>query len=151
MHLRKHRRCGASTVVEMAFIAPVLFFILFGLLIGGLGIFRYQQVAQLARDGSRWASVHGTQYAADTGNSAATSTDVYNDAISPNAAGLNLNKLTYSVSWNSTNSPFSVKTVSGSQQNVANTVSVTVNYQWIPEAFLGGITLSSTSVTVMSY
>jgi Flp pilus assembly protein TadG len=151
MRLRKHRRGGASTVVEFAMIAPVLFLLLFGLLIGGLGIFRYQQVSQIARDASRWASVHGTQYALDTGNTAASATDVYNNAISPNAAGLNVNNVTYSVTWQSTNSPFSVKTVNGSQQNVANTVTVTVNYQWIPEAYLGGITLSSTSVTVMSY
>ncbi len=55
--------------------------------------------------------------------------------------------LTYSVTWNSSNSQF--HTVSGNK--VANTVTVTVTYHWIPEAFLGGITLSSTSVCVMSY
>ena len=32
-----------------------------------------------------------------------------------------------------------------------NTVTVTVTYQWVPEAFFGGITLSSTSVMPISY
>jgi hypothetical protein len=34
---------------------------------------------------------------------------------------------------------------------VRNTVSVTVSYPWIPEAFLGGVALTSTSVMPMSY
>ncbi len=40
-----------------------------------MGIYRYQQVASLAREGARYASVHGSQYAADTGNAAATASD----------------------------------------------------------------------------
>jgi Flp pilus assembly protein TadG len=141
----------AATIVEFAIVASATFLILLGLLIGGLGIFRYQQVARLARDASRWASVHGTQYAKDTKNTAAAPTDVYNQVIAPNATGLNPAKLTYSVTWNQSNSPYHTATVNGQQQNVANTLTVTVTYQWIPEAFLGGVTLSSTSVSVMSY
>jgi hypothetical protein len=30
-------------------------------------------------------------------------------------------------------------------------VTVTVTYQWLPEAFLGGVTLSSTSSMMVSY
>ena len=33
----------------------------------------------------------------------------------------------------------------------ALTVTVTLTYRWVPEAFLGGVTLSSTSVMPMSY
>ncbi len=141
----------AATTVEFAVIGSATFLILFGLLIGGLGIFRYQQVARLARDASRWASVRGTQYATDTKNTAATATDVYDQVILPNAAGLDPQHLSYSVTWNASNSPYHTATVNGQQVRVANTVTVTVNYQWIPEAFLGGTTLSSTSVSVMSY
>jgi Flp pilus assembly protein TadG len=141
----------AATTVELAIIGSATVMILLGLLIGGLGIFRYQQVARLARDASRWASVHGTDYAKDTTNPAATAQDVYDQAIAPNAAALNLKSLTYSVTWNSSNSPYSTVTVNGQQVKVANTVTVTVTYHWMPEAIFGGITLSSTSVTVMSY
>ena len=150
MRLR-HQPRPATTMVELAVVGSVTFLILLGLLIGGLGIFRYQQVARLSRDASRWASVHGTQYAQDTKNPAATGQDVYNQVIAPNATGLDLSHLTYSVTWNSSNSPYHTATVNGQQVKVANTVTVTITYQWIPEAFLSGITMSSTSVTVMSY
>jgi Flp pilus assembly protein TadG len=138
-------------MVEFAVVAPVTFLLLLGLLIGGLGIFRYQQVARLSRDAARWASVHGTQYAQDTNSPAATAQDVYNQAITPNAQGLNLSKLTYSVTWNTSNSPYHMATVNGQQVKVANTVTVSINYQWIPETFLGAVNLSSTTVSVMYY
>jgi Flp pilus assembly protein TadG len=150
MQLRRPSR-RAGGVVELAVVGSVTLVILLMLLIGGLGMFRYQQVARLARDASRWASVHGTQYANETNNTAATSTDVYNQAIVPNAQGLDLTQLNYSVTWSSSNSPYHTATVNGQQVKVANTVTVTITYQWIPEAFLGGITLSSTSVSGMSY
>jgi len=138
-------------MVEFAVVAPVTFLLLLGLLIGGLGIFRYQQVARLSRDAARWASVHGTQYAQDTNSPAATAQDVYNQAIAPNAQGLNLSKLTYSVTWNTSNSPYHMATVNGQQAKVANTVTVSINYQWVPETFLGAVNLSSTTVSVMYY
>jgi Flp pilus assembly protein TadG len=143
-------RSGAA-VVEFAVIAPITFLLLLGLLIGGLGIFRYQQVARLSRDAARWASVHGTQYALDTKKPAATAQDVYNQVIAPNAATLDLSKLTYSVTWNSSNSPYHVATVNGQQVKVANIVTVSITYHWIPETFLGAVNLSSTTVSVMSY
>jgi Flp pilus assembly protein TadG len=138
-------------MVEFAVVGSASLLILLGLLIGGLGIFRYQQVAGLARQASRWASVHGTQYAQDTKNPAATAQDVYDKVIAPRAAGLDLARLHYSVTWNTSNSPSHTATVSGQQEEVANTVTVTIRYQWIPEAYLRPVTLSSTSVSVMSY
>lgn len=149
MRIRPRPR-PAATMVEFAVVGTATFVILLGLLIGGLGIFRYQQVARLARDASRWASVHGAQYALDTGNPAATPTDVYNQVIAPNATALDLGHLNYSVTWNTNNSPYHIVTTNGQQTNVANTVTVTITYQWLPEAFLGGITMTSTSVSVMS-
>jgi Flp pilus assembly protein TadG len=138
-------------MVEFAVVGSATFLILLGLLIGGLGIFRYQQVARLAQDASRWASVRGTQYAQDTKNPAATAQDVYNQAIAPSATGLDLSQLTYSVTWNASNSPYQSSIVNGQQVKVANTVTVTITYQWIPEALFGGITLGSSSVSVMYY
>src|SRR5213593_2814721 len=44
------QRRGAS-VLEFAIVAPVTFMLILGLIIGGLGVFRYQEVAQLAREG----------------------------------------------------------------------------------------------------
>ena len=150
MRLHKQSRL-AATMVEFAVASSATFLILLGLIIGGLGIFRYQQVARVARDASRWASVHGTQYALDTKNPAATPIDVYNQVIVANATGLDLSQLTYSVTWNTSNSPYHTSTVNGQQVKVANTVTVSITYNWVPEAFLGGIALRSTSVSVMAY
>lgn len=152
MRLRcKPRPRRAASMVEFAVVAQVTFLLLIGLLVGGLGMFRYQQVAYLAREASRWASVHGTQYATDTKNTAATAATVYSTVIAPDATGLDLTQLTYSVTWTTSNAQTHTATVGGVQVTVANTVTVTVNYHWIPEAYLGGMTLTSSSTCVMSY
>ena len=151
MNRGRHNKRRGAAAVEFAVVGSAAFLILIGLLVGGLGVFRYQQIASLARNASRWACVHGTSYATFTGNPAASASDVYNNAIEPYATGLNLSKLSYSVSWSNSNSPSYMAVVSGNTVSVANTVAVTVNYQWLPEAFLGAKTLSSSSVSVMSY
>jgi Flp pilus assembly protein TadG len=150
MNLKRRPRRGA-TVVEVAFIAPVILLLLIGLLVGGLGVFRYQQVAHAAREASRWAAVHGSDYAQETGNPAATANDVYTQAVVPNVTGLDADKLTCSVTWDTNKSPYHTATVNGQTRKITNTVSVTITYQWLPEAYLGGVTLRSTSVAVMSY
>jgi Flp pilus assembly protein TadG len=150
MRLQRHDRAG-MTVVESAVVFPVTFLLILGLIVGGLGVFRYQEMASLARRAARYAAVHGAQYARDTGNPAATADDIYNNAIKPYAASLDLTKLTYAVSYSADNSPATVSVQNGNVVNVTNTVTVTVTYNWVPEAFLGGITLTSTSVLPMAY
>src|SRR5262245_18597100 len=91
IHPSDRRREGA-TVVECAILYPVLFLFLLGLVVGVIGIFRYQEVAALTREASRYASTHGAQYRQDCGQSVgdatAWSTDIYNNAISPNIIAL---------------------------------------------------------------
>jgi Flp pilus assembly protein TadG len=160
MRQQRAPRRGAS-LVEFALVAPVTFFLMIGLLVGGMGIFRYQEVATLAREAARYASVHGTGYASDTGNPAAAPDDgnfsggtgqcslVYNNAIAANNVSLDLSQLQYSVTWNTSNRPYHSKIVNGSVIPVTNTVRVTITYQWMPEALLGGITMTSTAETSM--
>jgi Flp pilus assembly protein TadG len=143
-------RTGAAAI-EFAVICPVLLLFIVGLLVGGLGIFRYQEIAAVARECSRWASVHGGQYQQETGNAAATAQDVYNTIILPQSAALDLSQLTYSVTWNTSNNPYHTVITNGQLVPVTNTVTVSISYQWIPEAYFGGGTLTSTSVTPMSY
>ena len=57
-----------ATAVEAAFVLPVAFTFIIGMVVMGFLVYYYYQVASLAREGARYASVHGTQYAADTGN-----------------------------------------------------------------------------------
>jgi Flp pilus assembly protein TadG len=143
-----NRRRGATTV-EFAICCPVVFFFCFATIVGGLGVFRYQQTAELAREAARWASVHGGQYEAETGNPAATANDIYVNAIEPMAATLNLSRLSYQVTWDKSNMPLSVLETSQVQ---GNKVTVKVTYQWFPEMFLvGPFTLTSTSTSQMVY
>ncbi len=128
-------------MVETAIVLPVVMMLTFGTWSTAMGVYYYQLVASLAREGARYASVHGTQYAADTGNSAATPADIYNNAILPMAmaVGLTPSHLIYAVIWNTTNSPY-------------NSVIVTVTYQWTPDLYITGpLNLTSTSVMPMSY
>jgi len=143
------RRRG-SVATESVVVVPVLLTLIFAILVGGYGVFRYQQIALLAREGARYACVHGGQYQLETGNSAATPQDVYNNAILPYAVNLDLSQLSYTVTWNTNNMPSSVN--SDYEKPTGNTVTVTVNYNWFPEVYLvGPIVLSSTSTVPMSY
>src|SRR5262245_29089086 len=132
----QHRR-NATTTVEFAITCPIAFFVIFAIIVGGLGVFRYQQVASAAREGARWASVRGADYGQETGRPAATPEDIYNNAILPAAGALTPSQLTYSVTWDRSNVPLEV--VNGNyEQPTGNTVTVTVNYQWFPEMYLIG-------------
>lgn len=142
-------RRGATTV-EFAIACPIAFFLLFATIIGAMGVFRYQQVASLAREGARWASVHGGQYARETNNPAATAQDIYEQAIQPKAVALRLDRLSYQVTWDKDNEPLSVE--EDVQTPIGNTVTVTVNYEWFPEMYIfGPLVLSSTSTCQMMY
>jgi Flp pilus assembly protein TadG len=152
------RRRGTTTV-EAAIVLPTVFLFIIGMCVIGLGIYRYQQVASLAREGARYASVHGT--------SAAAAIDIYNNAIQPIAVGLSTSSLTYQVQWGTAVSgslvwtlwDSSIKTPISYNPNstppgatMINAVRVTVTYQWTPELYLTGpINLTSTSEMPMSY
>jgi Flp pilus assembly protein TadG len=145
-----HRVRRGTTTVEFAITCPIAFFIIFATIIGGLGVFRYQEVAALAREGARWASVHGADYADDHNVSDPTAQDVYDTAIKPLVVGLDPAHLTYSVTWNKSNEPLRVENYY--EEPFGNTVTVTVTYQWFPEMYLvGPYTLTSTSTAQMLY
>ncbi|GBD35584.1 hypothetical protein HRbin36_00697 [bacterium HR36] len=143
-------RAGAA-LVEFALVAPLVFLFLLGLVIGSLGVYRYLQVAALAREASRWAAVHGADYARETGQPPATAQDIFQRLIVPRAIGLDISRLSCTVTWDTSNAPSRITVQNNQVIAVANTVTVTVRYQWIPEAFLGGITLRSTSISPMYY
>jgi hypothetical protein len=164
----------AATLVESAFVLPITFLLILGLVVGGMGVFRYQEMAHLARLTARFAATHGGQYAQDNASAIQAGTlptvnknYLTQDVAAANAAGLDPSKLSVSVTitthsgtydWDDTTdtnnrAPYSSYTDSNNNTvNVINLVNVTVSYQWLPEWFLvGPITLTSTSVVPMSY
>ncbi len=144
------RRPGA-TLVECAIVYPIVFLLVIGLAVGAMGVFRYLQVAALARQGARYACVHGAQYAADNNVAAATQSDIQT-YVASNAVNMNAANLNTTVTWNTDNGQYhTAKDANNNFVPVQNIVTVKVTYNWLPEAYLGGITLSSTSNTPMSY
>ena len=154
---RKTRRRRGATVVECALVYPIAFLLVLGLIIGAFGVFRYQEVASVAREGARWASVHGYQCCQEANPSTTpppltAASDVYTNAIKPQADAANLDppSLSYSVTWaNPNEEPLYYNYTTGTW--IRNTVTVTITYQWLPENYLGGITLTSTSIMPITY
>jgi hypothetical protein len=129
----KHRR-GAA-IVEMAIIGPIFFFILIGLIVAGLGVFRYQQVTALACESARWASVHGPNYSRVTGLPKADSEALLANVIRPRASGLDLSKLTCELEWSEGGS----------------TATVILRYQWTPEALWSPVVFTGEAKTFVTY
>ncbi len=168
-----------TTLVECAIIYPLVFFLLLGLIIGAMGVFRYQEAASLARTAARYASTHGAQYRKDAGlsvgspgTSAGTQNgllcyqadpnqasgsdtswtgDIYDNAVRPNLVALNKNYLTCTVAWPPVKSPSGVVVQNLPDNWPGSTVTVTVSYQWFPELYLiGPFTLTSTSTMAVT-
>jgi Flp pilus assembly protein TadG len=57
--VRRLRR--GATLIEFGIVCPVVLFTLFAIIVGSMGVSRYQQVAAMARQGARYASLHGSQ------------------------------------------------------------------------------------------
>jgi Flp pilus assembly protein TadG len=160
MMMKRQRRTGAA-LVETALIYPILFLLILGIILLGIAVFRYQQVAHAAREGARWAAVHGAEYGEEGASAtppryAATEADIYNAAILPQLAGMQAANVTYAVTWNNSNkqshSYVYVDPATGVSRvrEMANTVSVTVSYSWNTGLF-GDVPVSSTAVMRMSY
>jgi Flp pilus assembly protein TadG len=135
MHAAPRRR-GArrgTTLVECALVYPLAILLIVGMIAGAIGVFRYQQVASLAREGARWAAVHGPTYQSENGGSAPTPADVKANAIAPRLAGLRASDLDCSVSYTS------------------NTVAVTLTYRWSPGFLRQAVTFRSTAVAPITY
>jgi Flp pilus assembly protein TadG len=154
------QRRGAS-LVEVAFVQPVCFLLLFGILFGGLLILNYQQVAWLSREASRQASVRGNQYAQQTGKASPTQADILQNVVLPLAATMDPSQLTVQVflidgttgaatPWDSSDKAVYIVLSDGSK--VANKVRVVVTYVWVPTILTTGpISLQSVSEVPMAF
>jgi Flp pilus assembly protein TadG len=156
---RNPGRPGA-VAVETAVVLPVFLFILLAIIVGGMGVFRYQQVACLAREAARRASVCGADYQKQTNQSSPTQEQICQQAVLPLAAGMDPASLNVTVQWvnqgNNTvqgwdSAPKDVKSINALGEYVTNAVRVTVTYTWTPGLLLGPITLTSVSQVPMSF
>jgi Flp pilus assembly protein TadG len=159
MSRMNRQRRGAALTLEAAIVLPVMLVMLFGLMVGGMGVFRYQQVACLAHEAARYASVRGSYYQNDTGQSSPTTAQILQTAVLPMLVGMDPDQLSITVQWINQGSntaydwdtaPKSVKSINSLGEYVTNSVRVTVTYQWSPGIFVGSVTMTSVSELPMS-
>jgi Flp pilus assembly protein TadG len=127
-----HKRRGA-VAVESAFVVPIAIVLLLAIFAGALGFSTYQQVAEMAREGSRWASVRGSSFGQSTGGQTPTSTDLYNNVLQPRLVNMDTKYLTYSLVYDAN-----------------STVTVSVSYQMSLPIY-GTMTFSSTSTSAVTW
>lgn len=147
--------------LEAVVVYPCLFVLLFVIIVGGVGVYRYQLVACQAREATRWAAVHAANWSADFQQPLTTSQQIQQAAVTPLTAGMDPSYLAVQVyfvdqgsgsvsAWDSSSRTPTSTLASGA--NVTNTVRVTVTYTWLPEMFLAGpFYLKSTSEQPISY
>jgi hypothetical protein len=119
-------------MVEAAFVLPIALFIMIALIVGALGVFRYQETAYLAREGARYLSTHGANFRKDAGWSVGTpalwTSDMMTNCINKEAVILDPAQLTVTVSW-----PPVAALPAQSDNWPGSKVKVTVQYNWLPE------------------
>ncbi len=142
----RNRERGAS-LPETAIVMTVLLALIFGIMEFGRVMYTYAFVAQLARQGARWAIVRGSQCTVlDHCN--AQSSDVQNYVRSLSVGGTDPNKINVTATWPQSQCP------PGSSGNAPGcVVSVNVSYQYkflAPFVSTGSMNMSSTSQMVIS-
>ena len=150
------RRNGATTV-EFAIVGPMALLLLIGFAVLALQVYRYQQVAYLARAGARYASTHGAQHRADhrlpVGTATVWEQDIRDNGVLPRCSALAPDKLTVKATWSADNNQANAAdSATNFTSTIDNAVTVTVTYQVSAEAYLSTpITLTSSATMPMAY
>jgi Flp pilus assembly protein TadG len=136
--LRKHGRPDRRgiSVVECAVVYPVTIMLIMGTVIVGLGVFRYQQLQSLAREGARYASVRGPAYiASQSGNTEPSTSTVlaYVQGLAVGLSGLDCTQVTYS------------------SNTIPCTVTVALTYTWVPESYFPSVKWTALSTVIVTY
>ena len=141
---RRPRRIGSrrkslergQTLTEFALVSSAFLSLTFSIVWMGMAVYAYSFVSYGAREGSRYAAVHGSDSAAPVTTSAAVSTFVQNET-----AGLDTSKLTVSTTWSPSATP----------GQAGGTVQVQVQYNFrLPIPLISTITLPLSSTSKMT-
>lgn len=138
---RKRNERSGATVVEMAFVIPVLLVLLIGIIDFAMVIYAYGTVSEAARCGARYAMVHGSVSSSPVGPTADNTT--VRDVVRTNALALDTSRLTVTSSWANT------------RNDVGSNVTVTATYDCpiiIGQLIgTGGINVSGTTTMTITH
>lgn len=142
LRFRRSMRAGneeGSALVEVALTVPVLLTCFFGLIDVSLAFYTHQVLSESAREGTRYAMVHGSTCTTGSGNSCTVSASTVNSYVSglswPNIGG---GTMTVSTTYPDGNE------APGSRVKVTATYNFPFSVPFIPASTL---TMSSTSIT----
>lgn len=149
--MKAARRERGVSLPETALVTGVLLALLFGIVDFGRAIYTYAFVAQLARQGARWAIVRGSQ-CSQLDHCSAESSDVQTYVQSLSLGATSGSKISVAATW----PPGSCPAGAASTNAPGCTVVVTVTYPfkfmmpYMPGGSLATINMSSTSQMVIS-
>jgi Flp pilus assembly protein TadG len=149
MMKRRHRERG-SALAETAVVMTVLLMLMFGIIDFGRALYTYSFVAQLAREGARWAIVRGADCTLLSGGCPASSAQLQTYVQSLNEGATNASKITATLTFAAPSSGIGCPTVGNSPGCLA-VVNVTYPFTFmLPFMPKAGISMSSTSQMVIS-
>ena len=140
-----------SSLVEMALTMIILLMILFGLIEMCLALYTYHFISDAAREGSRYAIVHGSQCQVSGVSCTATTTQIQNYVENLGFPGINPANMTVTTTW--TAYPAGATCMALACNGPGDLVTVTVSYNFplaIPFVPASILAMSSTSSMVIS-
>jgi hypothetical protein len=147
--------------LEAVIVYSAVFLLMLAMIDGAMGVFWYEQVACQARDAARWASVRGSGWQQETGQTSPSQSDILNNVVVPLEVGMDPCKVTLLAQWidqttgqasNWDSASKSPKSSTATGGVVTNHVRVTVTYKWTPSFFpVGPLNLRSVSQMPMSF
>lgn len=146
------RRSRGQALVEFAFVAPVFLLLLFAIIDFGRYVYYVQILNNAAREGARYAIVHGSRSFTPTGPPSADSTGTVVAAVVRNyAIGVIGNGATFTIvsTWNKSTGPLDGTGTNEREQRVR----VTVSYDFhslIPVVPIPPITINGESTLVIN-
>jgi Flp pilus assembly protein TadG len=146
--MRGARQRG-STLVEQAIILPLLLALFFGVLDMGRALYSYSFVSYIAREATRWASVHGGGV-----NGKASRGDVTNFVKNATGAALDPARITVNTDWAPpANGSPACPGAGTASEKPGCVVQVTVNYDFaftLPFLPKGAVPMSSKSQMIIT-
>ena len=151
---QKKSKCRGSTLVEFAFLIPILFALVFGIIDFGRALYSYHFVSNAAREATRWASVRGRDCTGLSGcppGAAATDVSSYVTSIAPMGIDTSPSKLSVTTNW--VMPPNNLPICTAYPTNPGCAVQVQVSYQFkfiLPFLPSSGYRMTSTSEMIIS-
>ncbi len=145
------RRTGVA-VVEMAFVGPVALFLILGIVDLGIAVWSYNNISEAAREGGRYAQVHGSKYAGWYAGSPSPPVGTP-PASGPTANNPNVEKVVRGNAFVNQNNLTVLSSWPNGDNNPNSPVTIDATYSYSPLLFLklGTLTLHTRTTMIINY